>query len=454
MSACSPVCYSWVTHATGPVFPQVVRRAGPLAPGGGILGEVSIVPVPLRRAVAARDPHEDGRVSTPLELLFDLVFVVAVASNAAQLHHGLSAGHYGTVLGYVLTWFAIWWAWMNYTWFASAYDNDDVGFRLLTFVIMSGALVLAAGVPQLFDSGNSGVVVAGYAVMRFGMVAMWLRAAAGHPEGRSTALAYAGGIAAVQVLWIARLWAPEGWLVATFVLLVGAELAVPLLAEGRSGYTPFHPHHIAERYGLMTIIVLGEVILAAVAAVQGVIAAGAGSEGGGGHTAPFESSATAGVTWGMVPLIVGGLLVVFSLWWGYFARKNGELVERERMVWVFGYGHYLVFASIAAVGSALAAAVDVVAGSSEASPRGIALALAVSVGVAMLALSALHALADGGGLASLAPGLLVAGGCVLVALLAPSVAWAVLGVGLVTTGVVVHKVLVGAAAAGPVEVAA
>ncbi len=182
----------------------------------GILGRVSILPVALRRPVVARDTSEHHRVATPLELLFDLVFVVAIASNAAELHHGLSAAHYGTVGGYLMAFFAIWWAWMNYTWFASAYDNDDVVFRLLTFVIMSGALFLAAGVPDLFADGSSATAVTGYAVMRFGMVGLWLRAAAGHPERRQTALWYAGGIAVVQVLWIARLWVARG--------VVGADL--------------------------------------------------------------------------------------------------------------------------------------------------------------------------------------------------------------------------------------
>ena len=93
---------------------------------------------------------------------------------------------------------------MNYTWFASAYDNDDVGFRLLTFVIMAGALFLAAGVPDIFADGQSVTVVIGYAIMRFGMVGLWLRAAAGHPSGW-TALWYAGGITVVQIGWIARL---------------------------------------------------------------------------------------------------------------------------------------------------------------------------------------------------------------------------------------------------------
>lgn len=75
-------------------------------------------------------------------------------------------------MGYTLSWFAIWWAWMGYTWYASAYDNDDVVFRLLTFVIMAGCLVLAAAIPDLFADGQSAMAVAGYAIMRLGLVAL------------------------------------------------------------------------------------------------------------------------------------------------------------------------------------------------------------------------------------------------------------------------------------------
>jgi low temperature requirement protein LtrA len=103
--------------------------------------------VPLRRRMQPRDPHEAHRVATPLELFFDLVFVVAIASAAAQWHHGLAAGHPGDLVGFVMVFFAIWWAWMNYTWFASSYDCDDVVYRLLTFAIMAGSLMLAGGIP-------------------------------------------------------------------------------------------------------------------------------------------------------------------------------------------------------------------------------------------------------------------------------------------------------------------
>jgi low temperature requirement protein LtrA len=385
---------------------------------------VSIVPVPLRRPVVARDSGQRVRASTPLELLFDLVFVVAIASNAAQLHHGLSEAHYGTIVGYSMTWFAIWWAWMNYSWYASAYDNDDVVFRLLTFVIMVGALFLAAGVPDIFEDGQSTTVVIGYAIMRFAMVGLWLRAASGHPERRRTALWYAGGITVVQVLWIARLWAPESWWIPSFFVLVALELCVPLLAEVRHGYTPFHPHHIAERYGLLTIIVLGEVILSSVQAVQGVM-----------------SGEGEGLTWAMAPVIAGGLLIVFSLWWAYFARENAGMLRNPRAVWVFGYGHLPVFASVAAVGAALAAAVDVVEGDADAGSRAVALVLAVAVSVVWLTISGLHAMNDRETVSTMFPAVVVTVVCVGVALLAPSMGAAVFLIGLTLAAVVAVRVV-------------
>ena len=171
-----------------------------------------------------------------------------------------------------MTWFAIWWAWLNYTWFASAYDNDDVVFRLLTFVIMIGALFLAAGVPDIFVDGQSTTVVLGYAIMRFAMVGLWLRAAAGHPERRrDRALVRRAASRSCRCSGSPGSACPSPGYIPSFLLLVGLELLVPVLAEQRHGTTPFHPHHIAERYGLLTIIVLGEVILSSVQAIQQVM---------------------------------------------------------------------------------------------------------------------------------------------------------------------------------------
>ena len=109
--------------------------------------------VPWHRPMSGRDPDEEHRASTPLELFFDLCFVVAVAAAAATLHHDLAQGHLSGLAGYAMVFFAIWWAWVNYSWFASAYDTGDVIFRLLTFVVMTGVLVLAAGAPRAAGDG-------------------------------------------------------------------------------------------------------------------------------------------------------------------------------------------------------------------------------------------------------------------------------------------------------------
>ncbi len=396
--------------------------------------------VPLRRPMTGRDPHEPHRVATPLELFFDLVFVVAIASAAAEWHHGLSAAHYDTLIGFCTVFFAIWWAWMSYTWFASAYDTDDVAYRLLTFTIMTGSLLLAAGVPDLFDDGQSVLVVLGYSVMRVAMIAMWLRAARAHPERRRTAQLYACGIGLAQVYWIARLLiTDERWLLPSFALGVALELAVPYVAETRGGITTFHPHHIAERYSLFSIIVMGEVLLSSAQAIQGALSEGTagGTAGSGGHTAPYATGSAGGGSLELAVLVCGGLLLVFSLWWTYFKREHADLFA-GRHVFVAGYGHVFVFMSIAAVGSALAAAVDVVQGEALASSRAVGLAMAIPVAVYALTLAGMHYVADRD-VATIAPALAVGAVSVALALMGVGMGVTVLLLGLTSmAGVVWH----------------
>src|SRR3954451_11143699 len=136
------------------------------------------------RRMAGRDPDEDGRASTPLELLFDLTFVIAFGAASDQLAHALAESHvHEGILGFAFATFAVSWAWINFTWFASAYDTDDWPFRLTTMVQMVGVLILALGLPQMFESVTHHdehldvrLMVVGYVVMRAPMVVQWLRA--------------------------------------------------------------------------------------------------------------------------------------------------------------------------------------------------------------------------------------------------------------------------------------
>ncbi len=324
-----------------------------------------------RRPMVARAAREAHRAATPLELLFDLCFVVAVAQAAARLHHALAEGHAAAgVLGYAMVFFAIWWAWMNFTWFASAYDCDDVPYRIATLVQIAGVLVLAAGVPRAFDARDFTVVTLGYTLMRLALVAQWLRAAHEYPAGRRTARRFAAGVSACQVGWLCLLALPAGWRVAGFPALVLAELAVPVWAE-RAGRTAWHPRHIAERYGLFTLIVLGESVLAATVAVQSALDA---------HQAGP----------GLFAIASGGLLTVFSMWWLYFAKPAHRLLVSNRAAFLWGYGHYLVFASAAAVGAGLAVAVDHATHHARLPAWGAGAAVTVPVALYLLTVWILH----------------------------------------------------------------
>src|ERR1700743_1752918 len=122
-------------------------------------GEVSSQPRPLAvvTRMRARRRDEAHRVSTPLELFFDLSFAAAVAQAGQQLVHALAEGEPGHgITGDLLVFFAIWWAWVNFTWFASAYDTDDVPYRLATLVQITGVLVLAARGPRGFSDAHHG----------------------------------------------------------------------------------------------------------------------------------------------------------------------------------------------------------------------------------------------------------------------------------------------------------
>jgi low temperature requirement protein LtrA len=323
------------------------------------------------RPMVARSTDEEHRSATVLELFFDLCFVVAVAQAASALHHEVAADHVGEgVVGYASLFFAIWWAWMNFTWFASAYDTDDVPYRLTTLVQIAGALILAAGVPAAMDGDNFAAITVGYVVMRLAMVTQWLRAARADPPHRRSALRFAAGIAAVQVGWVLRLLLPVGLGQAGFLVLAAAELAVPIWAE-RAAPTTWHPRHIAERYGLFTLIVLGECVLASTLAIQSALQ---------------EDAALAD----LATTAAGGLLTVFGMWWLYFATESAQFLTSLRAGIVWGYGHYLVFGSAAAVGAGLAVNVDFLTHHAAVGPRAAAAAFTIPVALFLMAVWALQ----------------------------------------------------------------
>jgi low temperature requirement protein LtrA len=317
-----------------------------------------------------RDPHERHRAATPLELLFDLVFVVAFSQIGSEAAHYLELGHTSTALiGFGFTTFAVSWAWINYSWLASAYDTDDIFFRIATMVVMIGVLVVALGVPPVFhsiDEGHyldNGVVVAGYVIMRLATVALWLRIARHDEKRRKTALAYVVNISIAQLGWIALIFLnlPVGTTFVFTCTLTLFELAGPLYAELRFGRTPWHAHHIAERYGLLVIITLGEVILGTILAISAVVTE---------HGWTFETGVIA----------FAGVALAFGMWWIYFSIPWGEVLARHRdRAWAWGYLQIALFGSLVGVGAGLHVAAYVIGGEAHVDATFAALTIALPV---------------------------------------------------------------------------
>lgn len=329
-----------------------------------------------------RDRREGHRVASPLELLFDLTFVIGIGNAAGQLAHQLAEGHYGPgLLGFTIAMASVCWAWINFSWFSSAYDTDDWIFRLATMVQMVGVVVLSLGIPELFDSLAHGgavdnrVMTLGYVIMRLAMVFLWLRAAAQDGAHRRSCLTYAAAIFVGQLGWSALAMASPG--VRLHVVFAGVlaivEMSGPALAESRDGGTPWHAHHMSERYSLLTIIALGEGIVGTVASVSAIV-----------QTKGWSADA--------IFICAAGVGLTFGMWWTYFVVSFAEVLDTHRKrAFVWGYGHIIVFAAIAATGAGLHVAAVVIQGKAHIGATAATLTTAVPVGVYLLMVYALYA---------------------------------------------------------------
>ena len=301
------------------------------------------------KPMRGRDPHESGRSASTLELLFDLTFVVAVATSASQLAHALSVGHVAMGLAaFAFTSFGILWAWINYSWFASAYDTDDWLYRLLTMLQMAGVVVFTLGIKDTFDAlteehhFDNTIIVVGYVIMRVAMLAQWLRAARSDAAHRSSIRTYATTLVVAQLLWVGTIflrdthWPLSVCFAITSVITL-IELAGPVIAERGAG-TPWHAHHIVERHGLLTIITIGEVVTGTVLTLEEI-----------------KNADGRSIDWSNAVLVaVAGVALAFGLWWVYFITPFADVLHRFRSrSFGFGYSHFLIWPSIAAIGGGL-----------------------------------------------------------------------------------------------------
>ncbi|CAM3975505.1 low temperature requirement protein A [Tsukamurella strandjordii] len=327
--------------------------------------------------MTGRDPEEEGRTATTLELFFDLTFVVVFSLAGVQLADAVAEAHYFTAfLGFGFCAFAAIWAWINFTWMASAFDTDDWLFRVVTMLQMLGVCIIGLGVAPFFESitaghtPDNGVIVLGYVIMRVAMLAQWTRVAIQSPQYRQAAITYIVAIVIAQIGWIFTALAPLtlGQLSVAGLLLYVVELGGPWIAE-RKQRTPWNPHHIAERYGLLTIITLGEGVVGTVVAMQALVKA-------------------QGWSFDVGVFGVAALAVNLCLWWIYFSIPVAHaLAANKDKCFPWGYGHIVIFMAVAAVGAGLHVEALGVSREAHVSNLVVASAVVIPVGIAVLGIA-------------------------------------------------------------------
>jgi low temperature requirement protein LtrA len=284
--------------------------------------------VDLRSRIAGRD-----RAVSWLELFFDLAFVAGISQIGIPFVEDYSPQG---LLRYAFLFFLIWWAWLGHTMYSTRFENDDLTQRLLTFIQIFAVAVMAANARATLGSEDSAGFVAAYALMRVILSLQYLRARK-IPETHRLAIIYASGIGAAALLWIASATvpAPARFWIWSVALLV--EFGTPAIASRHSRRLLPDAAHLPERFGLFTIILLGE----SVAQVM------RGIEAQPSWTLETVSSA------------VLSLALVFACWWWYFetaagAEKRSISSRPERLAFqIWRYSHFPLYLGIAAAGVGL-----------------------------------------------------------------------------------------------------
>jgi low temperature requirement protein LtrA len=241
---------------------------------------------------ADRHVHARERKVTWLELFFDLVFVAAVSQVGAPLianYSFVEAARFAFLL------MLIWWAWHGYTMHTTRFASHDRDARAATLLQMVAVIFMAANAEGSLDSVSAAGFAAAYAVMRLILVAQYLRATV-QSSARALVVNHATGLGAAAVLWLLSSFADPPARYALWTLAVAIELRTALYAEQSMLDAPPHANHLPERFGLFTLILLGEAIVAIMKGIQ---------------AQPEWSLAAASTA-------LSGVAFVAAVWWTYF----------------------------------------------------------------------------------------------------------------------------------------
>jgi low temperature requirement protein LtrA len=279
---------------------------------------------PPRLRTRGRDLDEHRR-ATWLELFFDLVFVAAVGQLANSLSGDPTPAHFFEFLGVFVP---VWWAWMGFTFYANRFDTDDVLYRVLLLAAMFGVAVLATTLPSVFNGATEGFPLA-YVAVRVVLLVLYARAARHVPEARALAGWFLGAFSVAVLLWLASLAFDAPWAYVLWGIALAIELVAPIPAWRLLRDAPVDRRHLPERFGLLTLIVLGESVLAVVLGVSKV-------------SWDMRSAAAAAT----------GFLVAASIWWIYFDfLDEGALTSRGLLGGLtYTYMNYFVVVGLAALG--------------------------------------------------------------------------------------------------------
>ena len=219
---------------------------------------------PPRLRVGESD--ERPRRATWLELFYDLVFVVAVSQLAHRLSQDVSITGF---LSFAALFVPVWWAWIGTTFYANRFDTDDIGRRILMGLQMLAIAALAVNVHHGLSTTSVGFALA-YAASRVLLILEYLWAGWNIPEARPLTNRYAAGFSAGAFLWLISVFVPLPFRLELWAVGLLIDFITPISLGKLLLKMPPHPEHLPERFGLFTIIVLGEAVVAVVNGISGI----------------------------------------------------------------------------------------------------------------------------------------------------------------------------------------
>jgi low temperature requirement protein LtrA len=282
---------------------------------------------PQFKPVIFRD-DKGHRGTTWLELFFDLAVVISIAALSSMF---VKNPTFEGLAVYAALFFSVFWAWNQLTWYAAHFDNDDVFFRVMFMSAILSVLILAASIEKISHE-NTKLFVASYVLIQFLLAAGWIRVYINNPKLKSFALKILIGPVIGGIIWLVSLGFPIPQQYYVWAVAMMIQVFAPYIAwKTKTFEIPIHFSHIMERYCLLTIIVLGEILVAA--------SVGVGSDPG------SETFLIA----------VFGFVIAACIWWTYFGWDFINIIKfkSDSKVFWFGYGHFVVFLVIAAFGVGL-----------------------------------------------------------------------------------------------------